>query len=326
LLKKAYPLAKNTLKTEADNAVASGQALAFKTALGKYDQIMHMYDAIRRAPGALAVIPSPYNPTEKLRQLRVKAADESYNLGVQMLNRGSREEAKQAYYYFCEVQEWKPGHRDVVRLKDEAFYAANLKVVVDQIPVPTVYSLSANFFQDQIESHLNRKEEGDSFVLFFTPAEADRQGIEADQYLRLAFDDFTVGNSFTEKTIEQVSRDSVKVGTVTIGGEEVDALNTVNATLTTWRKQVVSQGLFSMRIYDAQTNAMLSHEKFPGSFTWESRWGNFQGDERALTEEEKQMCGGSEIPPPPPQQLFIEFTRPIYDRLIPALDRWYAKY
>jgi hypothetical protein len=82
----------------------------------------------------------------------------------------------------------------------------------------------------------------------------------------------------------------------------------------------------SMVIVDAKTTGILSHQKFEGSYVWVSKWARFNGDERALSDQQLAMCKLKETQPPGTQELFLEFTRPIYDRLIPSLRSFYQHY
>jgi len=166
-----------------------------------------------------------------------------------------------------------------------------------------------------------------TFIRFFTPQEADNLGLQnADQFLRIQFDDFSVGNTALKEKEEVVTRDSVKVGDAKINGKTVPVFNTVKATLTTYRKEVISSGLLSMVIIDARSKGILTHNKFEGNFVWGSTWGNFNGDERALTNEQLSWCKNKEAMPPQPQDLFLQFTKPIYDQLIPAIQGFYRNY
>ena len=163
---------------------------------------------------------------------------------------------------------------------------------------------------------------------FYTPTEAEHENLPyIDQYLRIQFDDFVVGETHLVTNIETLTKDSVVVGSVTLeDGSKVDAYNTVKAKLTVNHKEVISNGLLSMRVFDGRTNAVLTHQKFNGEFIWFSEWGSFNGDERALTDEQIKICNSSEVPPPPPQDLFVEFTRPIYSQLVTSINSFYAGY
>lgn len=326
-LKRGYPLAVQTLLTDAENSSASNARFKYRDALYAYQKINTMGDEIRHSPGALQVIPNPKNVSSKIATLKQQAAEESYNEGLIALSRKTRDDAKNAYYYLKDANEFAPGYKNVVERMEEALFIATLKVVVEQIPVPTRYELSANFFQDKVEEYLHTEFRSNPFVKFYTPKEAESEQLPyVDQYLRLQFDDFSVGQTHLERNTVTYSKDSVVVGTVTLeDGTKVDAYNTVHAKFTVNHKEVMSNGLLSMAAYDANSDAVLTHRKFPGEFVWYTEWGSFNGDERALTEGQLAIAGSQEVPPPPPQDLFIEFTRPIYDQLVKALNQFYSQ-
>jgi hypothetical protein len=123
-----------------------------------------------------------------------------------------------------------------------------------------------------------------------------------------------------------VSRDSVKVGETKVNGKMLPVYNTVKAKLTTYRKELSSNGLLSMIVVDAKTNGVLTHRKFPGEYVWVSQWARFNGDERALSDDQLRICRQKELQPPGPQDLFLEFTKPIYNQLIPSVRNFYQSY
>jgi hypothetical protein len=147
-----------------------------------------------------------------------------------------------------------------------------------------------------------------------------------DQILRIQFDDFSVGNTTIREREETVKKDSVKVGEAKVDGKTIPVYNTVTAKVTTIRKEVVSEGLLSMIIVDARTGGVLTARKFPGRYEWFTTWGRYNGDERALSQQQIEMCRRKEIQPPDPQSLFLAFTSPIYDQLIPAIRSFYQNY
>ena len=106
----------------------------------------------------------------------------------------------------------------------------------------------------------------------------------------------------------------------------MDVMRTVTAQLTTYRKEVISNGRLAMEIIDGYGNGILSSKKFTGEFVWYSEWGSYNGDERALTKQQKVICKSSEVPPPPPQDLFLEFTKPIYDQLTGNIQSYYRQF
>jgi hypothetical protein len=326
-LRNAYPLAVNFYETQASNEIASNAQFKWKNAIQAYNQINYMYEQIRQCPGCMKVISNPKNYYAEIGPLKEKAADESYNAGINALMRGTRADAKQAYFNFKDAQTFVPGYKDVVEYLDKSKFEATVKVILEQIPVPARYNLSGGFFQDKVEAYLHANYPDEGFVKFYTPQEASRTNLpRADQVLRIQFDDFSVGNVNMKEKEETVSKDSVKVGETKIEGKTVPVYNTVKAKLTTYRKEVISTGLLSMLVVDAKSNGVLTHKKFTGEYSWVNTWARFNGDDRALTDQQLNLCKQKEVQPPANQDLFLEFTKPIYNQLVPAIKSFYQNY
>lgn len=326
-LKEAYPLAIEYFETQATNEIASNSPYKWKNAIRAYNNINNMYEQIRTCPGCLKVIPKPKNYYAEIGPLKEKAAEESYNAGINSLMKGTRNDAKSAYFNFVDVQAFAPGYKDVVEYLDKSKWEATLKVILEQIPVPARYNLSGGFFQDNVEEFVHSKYPEQGFIKFYTPLEAKNVNLaQADHILRIQFDDFSVGNTNLKEKEEKVSKDSVKVGEAKVEGKTVPVYNTVTAKLTTYRKEVISSGLLSMMVLDARTSGILTHKKFDGQYSWVNTWARFNGDDRALTEQQLTLCKQKEIQPPGAQDLFLEFTKPIYSQLTGGLQAFYQAY
>lgn len=327
-LREAYQLAVRYELDQANRAVATSQPFKWEQAVGNYERLNHMYDEIQRSPGALSVIPRPASYLNELERARQRAAPERYNAGIAMLERNNREDAKVAFEHFQIANRLVPGYKDVMNKIDEAREAATLKVLVEQIPVPSRrYQLSANFFQDQVESYLVNNQRN-QFVRFITPNQTRRgQEQQVDQILRLQFEDFSVGNVVFNKNTEEISRDSVKIGETTLADNTKQAVyGTVKARYTTFRNEIISNGILSMQVIDAQNRNILASDRLRGEYVWFCQWATFQGDERALDDSHMKLTRLEAILPPPAQEMFIEFTRPIYGQLTSRLDEFYRRY
>jgi hypothetical protein len=120
---------------------------------------------------------------------------------------------------------------------------------------------------------------------------------------------------------------SAKTSNLTIAKfDTVKVYGTVKATMYYSKKSTTSKGVLNFKIIDAKTNAVLAVERIPGEYVWISEWATFNGDERALTPQQLQLCKQREKVPPPAQDLFIEFTKPIYDRLTIKIKDFYKGY
>lgn len=325
VLSKAYPLAIKYYEGVIRNVKASDARFKNGEIYDAYEVLNHMYDEIQRSPGAISVIPRPKSYYSELTLYREKAAEERYDAGTKALDFGSRESAKEAYYHFVEAKNYMPEYKDVDSKMEDAKWQATLKVLVDQTPVPTFqYQVSVQFFQEQLNEYLFHYN-GNPFVRFFDIN--DEHIKNPDQILVVQFDDFVVGQTNNFQYTKEISRDSVVVGQVKLeDGESRDVYGTVKAKLNEFKREVISKGLVSMRILDAHSHQVIVHEKFPGQFVWATVWGNFNGDERALTKEQLAICANQPADPPPPQNLFIEFTKPIYSQITGKVRAYYQGY
>ena len=155
-LESAYPLAVEFFETQANNEISSNSPFKWKNAIQSYTSINQMYEQIRQCPGCMKVVMKPKNYYAEIGPLKEKAAEESYNAGITSLMKGTRNDAKTAYYNFTEAQQFVPGYKDVLDYINKAKDVATLKVVVQQMPVVERYNFSSNFFQDKIESYLHQ--------------------------------------------------------------------------------------------------------------------------------------------------------------------------
>ena len=235
-LQEAYPLALEYYESQARNEIASNTDFKWKNAIQSYNYLNQLYEQIRQCPGCLKVVPNPRSYYAEIGPLKEKAAEESYAAGINSLMKGTRTDAKQAYYNFADAQAFVPGYKEVISYLEKAKDVATLKVILEQIPVPARYNLSGGFFQDRVEEYLHTNYSDMSFIRFYTPKEAQLVKLEQpDQILRIQFDDFSVGNTMLKEKEETVSRDSVRVGEVKMEGKVVPVYNTVKAKLTTTR-------------------------------------------------------------------------------------------
>lgn len=327
ILAQSYPMAVSQLEREIDQLRLANHPYRWRETVRRYELLNNLSASIRRAPGALRIIPNPIDFHQKLSAAKEQAAEESYLAGVKALRLNTREAGREAHQHFQNVLSFVPHYRDTNQKLQEALDMATLKVVLDQIPVPGRYSVDVAYFQDQVESFLHSQHKGNPYVRYYSPQEAEANRIDKpDHWLRIQFEDFVIGETHSQEYIEEFSRDSVKISEVQVADSLLPVYATVKAKLHRFRKEVVSRGRISMHIQDAQSGAVLRRHNFPGEFVWFSEWGYFQGDERALSEEQLAMCNGKELPPPPPQDMFAGFSRPLFDQVVTACRSFYAGY
>lgn len=328
-LKRAFPLALHYFEDQIRKTKISGDPFQWSTIAKTYQSMNHMYEAIQSTPAARRIIGNPPSFYKEYAKVKEKAAAEQYRAGEEALANGTREGAKEAYYFFLRAGEYVPNFKDINRKMAEAKKMGTLIVVVEPQSVPSrFYKVSADFFYDQVNNYLRNRDRSYEFIDFYTSQEARRKGIRTpDQVLQLRFEDFVVGQTNTFRNKETISRDSVKIGeTQQEGGEKQPIYGKVKATLISTRIEVISGGILSMTVLDGYDGSILNRHEMNGEFIWHDAWATFQGDERALTPEQLALCKHQAMAPPPPQDLFVQFTKPIYDQLTSQIDRFYRNY
>lgn len=333
-LADAYPNFIDYNQDQINRLKGSGDPFKWERVLGLYSEMNRVYDEIQRAPAAKRVIVSPGNYLSQYEDARIKAAEARYTLGerdMALARQYDRPAAKRAYEHYEKADELYPGFRDAQYKMREARELAIVRVIVEPIPMPSrSLDVSNEFFQNQMLEYL-RNTRISPFVEFYSVQEGRSRNIQPNQVVRMAFDDFIVGQTYIQETVEDRTRDSVVIGKVKVmeNGKEVekDVYGTVKAKVHVFRKALDSSGQLDFQIMEPRTQTVVTQRKFTGAYTWFDFWGFFNGDERALTAEDRQRLRNSrEIMPPPPQALFVEFTKPIYSGVTQYIQDFYRNY
>ncbi|MEL6535660.1 MAG: hypothetical protein AAFQ98_09630, partial [Bacteroidota bacterium] len=325
-LRDGYGLAVKYYTDQIQSAEDSADPFRYESIMNSYASLNSLYDAIMRCPACQRIVSNPRNYIRQYDGALRQAVEARYQAGLANLDENDRERSKEAYWHFERAEQIQPNYKDTRQRLVQALDFATLHVVVDVAPVPGRYELSNEFFANKLFQTIDGPAVN-RFVRFYSVNEADRLRLDnPDQVLVMQFDDFVVGETHTNRATETISRDSVNTGSVKVNGETVPVYSTVEAKLSVFTRTVVSRGLLDMRVYDGNSRRVLMQEKMPGEFAWTTQWGRYQGDERALNDDQKDLCELDEAFPPSPQQMFIEFTRPIYDQAVTYIRRFYANY
>lgn len=324
VLKDGYQLALDWSQEEMDLILSSNSPFKWERAINLMQQINQLSDQIRSTPAARQIISNPKTYSTELNMAYEKAAEERYNAGLAELNLNTKESARSAYNHFSIADQYVPGYQNVAELMESAKKAATIRVVLQAIPVLTQkYRLSSEFFYDQVYEYVNRQYSPRGFVNFYTPQQAENENlVNPDMVVNIEFFDFSVGNlvrsekeETLEKKVKQESRDTTRV-----------SYKTYTAKLKTFSDQVLSGGSVRLRIVEPATNKLLLDEVLPGNFTWINEYAMYVGDSEALNQKQLDLTKRKAIPLPPEQDLFIEFTKPIYSKLTASLNRFFRRY
>ncbi|GAA0565093.1 tetratricopeptide repeat protein [Chitinophaga japonensis] len=324
LLPKAYQQSLQLHEDRVSGYLRSDDPLKWESVRREYRVLQHLYDVIHTSPAALSVV-QPKDYRSAITGAQENAAQVRYERGMELLERGDKASAREAYDEFAATLKMVNNYRDARQRMEEAFELGTINVLVSRIEVRSpYYQFSADQFRDALVRNLQQRGVN-RFVKFTDERFARGENIQPDEYLEMQFYDFEVGQTYVDRSQREVSRE-IETGSVKdTSGKVIKRYTTVKATIYITRKTVVSRGLLDYRIIDVANNQVLRTDRIPGSYTWVNQVGTFRGDERALSEEDKRQLGGVDAPPPPPQELFMLFTRPIYDQLARDLQSFYSR-
>lgn len=316
VLSLSYQLAVDFLETDTKNQMESNSNFKWKNTVQNYTRINTLYEQIRTSPGALKVISNPVNRYKELAEAKNKAAEETYEAGIQAMLKNTREDAKQAYFLFSESNSYSPGYRESIEMMEQSKFNATLKVVVD----PEVSNLNDWTFQPVVFG-LRVNE----FVKFYTPAEAQSQNLQLiDQFLRVTYNGYSENKPAISKR-ENAYTDSVKVGEKTVNNVKVPVYEKVNAKMTIYEKTIRARGSILLYIEDATSKGILSNTEIIDDESWSDRWATCSGDLRALSEANRKLCGTRE-PSMPRNQLLNQVKRGLDGKLGNTLSAFYRNY
>ena len=324
VLEEGYPMTLEWSQEEMDLILTSSNNFKWEQAIGLMRQVNQMSDEIRSTPAARKIISDPKTYTSELKMATEKAAEDRYNAGLAELDINTRESARIAYEHFSKADELMNNYKNSRELMVTAKELATLRVVVQAIPVNTQrYRLSCEFFYNQVFEYLNNQFRPSGFVNFYSPNQAEKEQLKNPDFIvDMEFFDFSVGNlTHTEKE-EKLER---KVKIETRDTTKIEYKNYV-AKLKTFSDQVLSGGSLRVRIIDPSNDKIMSDELVPGSFTWINEYAMFVGDKEALDNKQLELTKRKALPLPPEQDLFIEFTKPIYNQVTQNLNRFFRRF
>ena len=331
VLVDGYAVAMDFYQEEIDQILSTNDRLKWTNTLNIMEQVNRLSDLIRRVPAARKLIPSPKTYTSELTDVKNRAAEELYQEGEQLLQRETRDDAKQAYYNFFEADRLVPSYKDVIAKLNEAKELATLKVVIEPLPSPSMrFELTADFFYNQVMEQMNVRFPDESFVNFYSPNQAEQMGLEyPDMLVYMEFFDFFIGKANHYEEESTLSRDIEEEVAIQVSQDSTRYETKIyrkTGKIRVITDEVASGGLLEVKIEDYQIRKLLLDEKIPGEYIWKNRYGIFVGDEEVLTDEELKIVNNRALLPPESQDLFYEFTRPIYSQLTESLSSFFRRY
>ena len=286
-LKNAYPLALQNLEQQAQNMMASNDMFKHRNTIQVYNQINALGELIKSSPAALSVIRNPKNYYTQIGAFKEKASEELYTAGIQSLSKATRQDARQAYFYFQECESYVPRYKEALEMMTQSEKDATLNVMWEEtiydrwmIPDQVIKQLDDIQFVDVIHKDVGVRQTDRNFDLNML--------VTVQKYIE--------GEpKITRK--EQEVIDSVKVGEKVVNNVKVPTYQKIKGKYITYEKQVVSRGSVSVTIHDKKTGNIVMSKQFDGAGKWSGSWARCSGDSRVFSKSQKENCAKEEPSP-----------------------------
>ena len=309
LLQNAYQYAVDDHETRIRQLSDNTSDLKWEWIHAEYSSLQRLYEAIHRSPKALSIV----NPTDYSSYLHTyadKAADTRFQRGMMWMSarttqsdggKNDKLSFRNAYHEFEAALQYRPGELIFIERRNEAYENAVINVVV--MPMENNryrFSSYSTYEITNLENKLLRQlqyNSGNQFVKFYSSWDASSQNIQPDQFIDFRFSTFDIGRTRDKRSTREVSKDIVVKETVYRPDSVVKEYKKVFAKITTIKRTMFSEGNLQINIRDVSGRRLWSDD-IRGNHNWSTEFSTFTGDERALSESDKQLVNLRQDYPP----------------------------
>jgi tetratricopeptide (TPR) repeat protein len=313
LITEAYRYAESDHQANIRSLSQSDNELKWEWIYNEYVSLQKMYDAIYRVPAILNLL-RPADQTSSLIAYAEKAGDVRMERGLYFMEQGDKISYRKAYREFKAALGFKPGHRDISLKMEEAYELAVTNVIVHPIHqfggyVHSGYTPGGMNFDDQVIRDLQFNG-GNEFTRFYSAWDARSQRIRADLELELDLTRLEQGRPQVTRNQRRSSKQVVVKETVYRPDSIVREYAWVHADIHTTRTTEFFEARLDVSLRGAGAGWLWSdHVSAARSWTNESVY--FTGDQRALTDQDRELLNRNSSVPPHEHQI----TRELLDEI-----------
>ena len=300
LLQSAYHYAVNDHESRIRQLSDNTNELKWEWIHSEYASLQRLYDAIHRSPEALSVV-NPVDYSSYLNVYADKAATTRFDRGMQWMDKNDKMSFRNAFNEFEVALNYRPGDLTIIDRKNEAYELAVINVVV--MPMESNryrYSAYNDHEMRNFENDLLRQlqfNNNNRFVKFYSSWDANSQNIQVDQFIDFRFSTLDIGRTRDERSTREVSKEIIVKETVYRPDSIVKEYKRVTAKVTTTRRSLVSQGNLQINVRDIN-GRWIWNDNVQGNHNWCTEFSTYTGDERALSESDKQLVNRRQEYPP----------------------------
>ncbi len=291
IINNSYSYAVNDHESRIQSLSISTNELKYESMYNEYLSLQRIYDAIYKVPSVVEIV-KPFDYSSYLITYSQKASDVRYERGIAFMQRYTKKSYQDAYREFQLALRFDAGNRDATIKLNEAYEYAVTNVVILPMQqqggyVYSSYSVSVNNFDDQVVRDLQYNS-GNQFVKFYSAWDARSQNVRVDQEVDLRITTMDIGRQYDNRTTRNVSKDIVVKETVYKPDSVVKEYAKVNANIITTRRTMNSSIQLQVNVRNTD-GRWVWNDNVNAVHNWSTEFATFTGDERALSDADKQI-------------------------------------
>ncbi|HET9746644.1 MAG TPA: hypothetical protein VFP97_13085 [Chitinophagaceae bacterium] len=326
LLQSAYHYAVNDHENRIRQLSDNSNELKWEWIYNEYASLQRLYEAIHRSPEALSIV-KPVDYASYLNTYADKAADVRFDRGMAWMDKGDKLSFRNAYHEFNAALQYRPGDLAITDRRNEAYEMAVINVVV--MPMDNYRHRFSSYNDHELRNLENdllnqlKYNTGNHFVRFYSPWEVSSRNIQADQYLDFRFSNFDLGRTRDEKYTREVSKEVLVKETVYRPDSVVKEYKKVFAKITTTKRTMISEGNLQVNVRDFNGRWLWS-DNIRSHHNWFTEFSTFTGDERALSEADKQLVDRQQQYPPHDNEIVRCIMNEINSQMIGRVRNYFS--
>lgn len=307
----------------------SKNELRWEWMYNEYLSLQRMFEAIRKVPQVYELV-RPNDYSSYLVTYAERAGDVRHDRGLSLMQNHDKQSYRNAYRELRMALNFKPGHRDIELKMAEAYEYAVVNVVI--LPIEDHgYSYSAysrNYGNGGFAETLLRNLQyntGSEFVRFYSSWDARSRNIRADEILDMRFSNINIGRYYDSRDTRKVSKEVVVKEIVYRPDSIVKEYAKVYADIITTTRTMRSEGILQVNIRDGEGH-WLWNDNFRNDHTWSTQFASFTGDERALSDSDKQLINRKQENPPSEGEVIRCIMEQIEQNALQRIRTYYNRF
>lgn len=330
VVKDAYQLAVNRHEAQVRNLSLSKAETRYSAIYNEYVQLQRLYNLVQQYPAAMKLV-NPVNYAEYVETFRNKSAEMHIDRAERWEEEGTRQAFREAYKEYKNALRYVSDSPELKKKREQAYYAAQLKVLVLPMQQPYSgygYGNNGNFQLRNLENEVLRTlsfHSGGEFVKFYSEWDLHSKDIEPDQILEFGFTRMTIGRPYEQQSSRTASKRVVVKETVFKPDSVVKEYATVTARIVTTQRSLLSEADLMVTVRDTK-GRILWNDRFTGRDRWQNSYVTYTGDDRALSDNDRAQLSRNSQMPPSEQEVMERLFRQIEDDLRYRLRGYFARF